>query len=251
MRVLRGLQRRAAWLVLLVAGFAWGAPPWTILVDTQNPPFMYANGGRAEGLYPDLLRAIFARLGEPVSVQAKPWRRALAEAEAGQGAIGGLYQTEARLTKFDFSGPVFVERIKVYSKTSKPLMFREIADLKGQTVGVIRGWSYGDAFDAARNSGLFIADEADSDQQNFAKLRNGRVDVVLAIDEAAAAALVAPSNDIYAAEVPLAENPVYLAFAKRNAQTKLLRRFDAALAAMKASGEYQRLVTTRLGSPHP
>lgn len=245
------LQRRLAWFIWLVAGVVWGAPPLTILVDTQNPPFMYASSGRAEGLYPDLLRAVFAKLGVPVSVQAKPWRRALAEAEAGQGAIGGLYQTETRLTKFDFSDPMFVERIKVYSKASKPLVFHEIADLKGLTVGVIRGWSYGDAFDAARQSGLFTADEADGDQQNFAKLRTGRVDVVLAIDEAAAAALAAPSNDIYAADVPLAENPVYLAFAKNKAQTALLRRFDATLAAMKASGEYQRLVTIKLGGAHP
>lgn len=58
---------------------AWAADPVAIVVDAENPPFMFAQGGKATGIYPALLTAAFARIDRPLRLEAKPWKRALEE----------------------------------------------------------------------------------------------------------------------------------------------------------------------------
>ena len=223
-------------------------PVIVVDVDAENPPFMYSRAGYAVGLYPAVIRAALGRCHDNVRVQAKPWRRAFVEIDKAQAGVGGLYKNAERLAKYDFSEPIYVENIAVFYRTVRPFDFRTVADLYGKRVGVLRGWSYGDDFDAARRNGAIATEEVSSDRSNFLKLTDGRLDAVLAIEEAGQAAMAASGlHGIEQANAYLASYPVYLAFNRKAAKSDLLVCFNKALAEMKQDGAFERIVRQELG----
>jgi len=214
--------------------------PVRVNVDESNPPFMFGREGRARGVYPALMTAAFQEMHVELRIEPKPWRRALQELDAAQAGVGGIYKNSERLAKYDFSDAMYVERINVYVPAARYFSYTRLADLEGKRVGVIRGWSYGDDFDRARSSGHLLAEDVESDEQNFRKLAFGRLDALLAIDEAGAVRLKQHA-DIRLAGT-MAENPTFLAFHKSAHQAALLERFNAALAKLKKSGRLDSIV---------
>lgn len=248
------LLLRALFLhLMLVLGSApaRAAEPLLVLVDAGNPPFMYNAGGvdTAAGVYPAMLYAAFARAGVPVVVKAAPWKRAMLELEHGAAGLGGIYKNDERAAKFDYSDPIFVERIAVFYNTQNPIDFHTIRDLFGKRVGVIRGWSYGDDMDLARKNDHVAVEEVNGDQQNFKKLASGRLDAVLAIVESGERMLEEGAGElgyIKMSNTLLASNPAYLAFAKKANQSDGLKLFNKAMAAMKKDGSLDKLFQQEL-----
>lgn len=234
----------AALLLGCATTLAPAADP-VIYFDQANPPFMYSKDGKASGVYPAIVAAAFRKMNAPVRIESVPWSRALAEIEQGQGGVGGIYKTAERERKFDYSAQIHSERIVVFFHKAKPLNFAKVDDLKGLKVGVIRSWSYGEAFDSARRGGLFTAEEVASDDQNFSKLSAQRLDAVVAVAEAGAAMLAAHPA-VAAAPTPLSEAPTFVAFAKSANQAELLKRFNQAMQEMRTGGELDRIVKSAL-----
>lgn len=215
-----------------------------IAVDSGNPPFMYEQNGRAAGLYPRLLAAIFQRMGVEVQIEAVPWKRALEMGAAGKTGVGGIYKNEERLKIYDYSDPIYSEKLLVYVRKGNSFAFNDISDLEGKTVGAILGWSYGDAFDQARQEGLFTVEDVPNDEANFQKLLLGRVDCVIAIALAGDQLLpqLEGGANIEALATPLAINDTYLVFAQTAQQHDLLQTFNATLAEMKKDGSFAAIV---------
>jgi len=94
-----------------------------------------------------------SELGEEVAVRAVPWKRAIAYLDGGKGGLGGIYKTKPRLEKYDYTDEIFSEEIMVYVPKGKAFAFSSVYDLAGKRLGVIRGWSYGEEFDEAREKG--------------------------------------------------------------------------------------------------
>lgn len=216
-------------------------------VDAENPPFMFAQGGKAAGVYPAVVTAVFARLNIPVSIEAKPWKRALAEIDEAKAGVGGIYKNDERAAKYDFSEPILTENTAVYFNKAHPIDFKTVADLAGKKVGVIRGWSYGDAFDAARKEGKIAVEEVPNDKSNLLKLAEARLDAVLAIEEAGKSIITAEKiSSIEQAKVFLASNKAHLAFNKSAKQTELLAKFSKAITEMKQDGSLDKVVLKEL-----
>lgn len=238
-------NRLLLWMMLLIAPFSLAAGAEVISFDTDNPPFMYKDGGKAMGLYPVLVAAVFKHMQTKVVLQARPWKRAFDELDRGQSGVGGLYKNGERALKYDFSAPLFVEKILVYYNTAYPLQITKIQDLAGLRVGVLRGWSYGEEFDRARAAKVFSVEETASDRQNLRKLDLGRLDAVLAVEESGLAQQRGLPG-LRVASSLLLQNSTYLAFAKSAQKQDLLRRFDQALSELKRSGDFSRIVASEL-----
>lgn len=218
-------------------------------VDSANPPFMSGTSTVARGLYPSLLAAVFSEMGEPVMIAALPWKRVLLGIDEGKVGAAGMYRTAARERIYDFSEPLFVERIGVYYNSRHPVVFKSIKDLHGLRIGVITGWSYGDEFDRARSEGKFSVESVPSDLQNLGKLERGRIDVALLIIDAAASLMNAEqSQHLLRGEKVLIENPTYLAFNRRDRRTGLLSKFNAAMAELRANGVYAKIASRELAA---
>lgn len=227
---------------------AGAAAELVIALDAQNPPFMYADrDGQPHGVYPLLLRTLFTRLDVPMRLACLPWPRALAGLDRAEHGVGGIYSTAERQARYDFSQPLHIETIKVYTRRGALRLFERIDDLGGLRVGVLRGWSYGDAFDAAARAGLFQVEPVAADVQNFGKLERGFLDVAVAIEQAGDALLGAGDYpSVRALPNPLTENPTYLAFNKTAQQRVLIARFDEQLEKLRRNGEHARIVSLGL-----
>ena len=226
---------------------AHAADPVVVCVDAENPPFMSSVAGKAAGLYPALIAEAFMASKHTVQLDAKPWKRCIAEMDAGHTGVGGIYKNEERLKKYDFSDPIFVEKMAVFSTKGHKLDFSGVASLLGKRVGVMRGWSYGDEFDKAAKEGRITAEEVNSDAQNFQKLSAGRLDAVLAIDEAGATLLKGGQYaDVEKSAKYLFENPTFLAFNKSANQGDTLSKFNKGIDDMRKNGKHSKIATTEL-----
>ncbi|MDR7270710.1 polar amino acid transport system substrate-binding protein [Pelomonas saccharophila] len=242
------LTRRTCLALAATPLAARAAPEVVIALDTQNPPFMYAGrDGLPHGVYPLLLRTLFNQIDVPARLVCLPWPRALAGLERAEHGVGGIYATAERQARHDFSQALHVETLKVYTRRGGLRLFDRIEDLRGLRVGVLRGWSYGDSFDAAARAGAFGVEPVSSDSQNFGKLERGFLDVAVAIEQSGDALLVTGDYpSVRALPNPLTENPTYLAFNKTAQQRALIARFDESLDKLRRSGEHARIVSLGL-----
>jgi polar amino acid transport system substrate-binding protein len=227
--------------------FAFSADSLIVNVDEANSPFMYNKGGKPAGIYPAVIDAAFKHMNVPLTLQTKPWKRAIQEIDEGTAGVGGIYKNPEREKKYDYSEQIFIEKLVIYSNKAKPIDYKDINDLKGKKVGVLRGWSYGDDFDNARKANALMAEEVASDDQNFQKLDQGRLDAVIAIAESGAP-LMAKNKSVIAATNPLSQSPTYLTFSKSANKAAILKQFDQAIKDMKKSGEFQKLVSAELAN---
>jgi len=220
-------------------------------VDAMDAPFMYADAnGAPAGLYPDLLRAAFGLMKVPLQMEAVRWSRALAEIDAGSAGVAGIYKTRERLLKYDYSEALLAERLLVFTRHDHVFRFAGPADLAGLRIGVIRGWSYGDEFDAMRAAGRLQAEDVVSDVQNFSKLEAGRLDAVVTIEQSGRKLLASGSYpSVQALPVPMTTKTAHLAFNRTLNKGPLLIRFDAAMEALRRSGEFDRIVEHALAQP--
>ncbi|MES2949963.1 MAG: transporter substrate-binding domain-containing protein [Pseudomonadota bacterium] len=234
-------------LALAACLHAHAADPQVVCVDAANPPFMSSVDGKAAGLYPALIASALQTAGVSAQLDARPWKRCIADIDAGTVGVGGIYKNDERSKKYDFSEQIFVEKMAVYFNKAHAIDFTGVDKLMGKRVGVVRGWSYGDEFDKAVKDGKITVDEVAADAQNFQKLAAGRVDAVLAIDEAGTAALKGGKfAGVEKSPRYLFENPTFLAFSKGAKQTDVLTKFNKAIADMKKNGQLNKIATTEL-----
>ncbi|KZC99375.1 MULTISPECIES: transporter substrate-binding domain-containing protein [unclassified Thalassospira] len=217
----------------------------TIYVDEANPPFMYRAEEHAAGIYPDIVRAISARAGLNVEIVPVPWRRALFHLDNGDGAVAGIYKNLERQKKYAYSEPIHREGLMIYRLKGEFDRETKIEDLSGMNVGVIRGWSYGDAFDSARTSGLFETSEAAGDDQNFAMLVNNRVDAVIAVREAGDIWIrkLKLQSQVVRAKTALHENQTFIAFNRRSTDISALALINKAIAELVEDGTIETIIS--------
>jgi len=235
-------------VLVLQASSAW-TQPLRILFDQANPPFMYAADNKAVGIYPAIIAEAFARMGQPVTLEALPWKRALISMDDGHAGVAGIYKTEERLHKYDYSDSLFEETLLVVTRAGSGLKYEGIESLRGKMLGISRGWTYGDEFEAARKAGVFQVEEADGDGQNLEKLRAQRIDVILCVREAAFSAMAGTgSRDKFTIqEKPFSVTPAFLAFSRQEHMEQTLAEFNAALRSMREDGTWDNIVTSILG----
>lgn len=248
-------MRRIYIITLLYMSLALPVPAETIdiAINVGNPPFMYQNEetGEADGLYSDLLKEVFNLMNRDVQIVAVPWKRALYLGENEIMGIGGIYKNEKRLLIYDYSDPLFVEKIFVYYRSGDEHRYNSMQSLFGKTVGVISGWSYGDEFDFLRDQGLFMVEENISNNLNFKKLAMGRIDCLLAVEESGRSSMrnMQLNSQISSMEEPLIVNETYLAFNKDSDEKPLLGEFNEALNQLKNLDRYKIIVESAFQSP--
>lgn len=229
---------------------AWVQADEIVSVDEENPPFMYRDHGRPVGVYPDLLNEASRRMNHKLQIVALPWKRALMKGEHGESGVGGLYKSADRLSKYDFSDKIIDEELQIFVRRDQIGAFSDLSSLEGKIIGVIRGWSYGAAFDEAVKGKKLTVEEVTGDSQNFAKLLAGRVDAVIAVRESAEAtgALHQVGKEVVALPEILVSSPTFLAFAKSAHKQAVIQDFNVAMAAMRSDGSFERITRAAIES---
>lgn len=237
-------------MVWPVVGRGNDVPTLTIGFDEGSPPTMYRSSAQplAHGIYPALVAAAFAAMGRSCEVRGLPFKRLLSDTDADSLLAGAVVRTPDREQRWLFSQPYFMERLSVYTAGSP---FRGLADLMGKRVGVIRGWSYGEAFDTARRQGAFQCEEVPTDASNFGKLLRERLDFAVVTELAGRMLLQLPGFEgrIVAGAAPLGVTPIHLAVQlKHSGAGALLGAFNSAVDQLYRDSQVEPIVAREIAA---
>lgn len=240
------MLRALAGAGLLSLAAAHAAAATLRCVSLDYPPLIQQKAGEpVRGAAVDVVRAVMQRLDYTVEVEILPWGRALQAMRNGErDCIFTIFASEERERFLDFSREVLVPQvIYFYARKGSAIDFggdlRSVSHLR---IGTVLYVNYGNVFEAARP--YLAISEVPSLEQNFRKLSMDRVDLIASNFYTASYTLekiLPPDIARQAVRLPLPVEtvPSYVAFAKPR-HAALRDRFDRALRAYIASGEYQK-----------
>ena len=230
------------------APHAAAAEALPLAFDAASPPTMYLDeAGRCAGVYPAIVGAALSLMGDNARLEGWPFNRVVQVLQQGRMGAGAVIATPARQQMADFSAPYFQERLRLVVRPSWSGRGISLEALQDQVLGVIRGWSYGQAFDEARQQGRLRCIEFNSDLAGLMALKRYRIDAMVCTEPAALVWLRWPAlSSLWMAEGELLSFGMHVAFRKGLAQQDWLRRFDEAVAQLRGSGRLDQVVAAAL-----
>ena len=239
----------------LLLGTGCRASEITVFSGDASPPKMYSQDGHNRGILIDLLAyANQHLLNDHLDLQLYPWARAYQQSAFGEGGIVGLSWTQRRSAFFDYSAPLFHDEIVVVVRRGNEFPFHGLEDLRGKRVGMIRGASFGEAFDRARATGIFTVEEDNGAHNRLSKLVKGRIACALFnVGRAGFEETLRlypefmPFKDVLVVlPVPLRSDPNFLAFPKTMHMQPWLSTFDRIIQQGYARGDIPKIIAKNL-----
>ncbi|WP_019615416.1 substrate-binding periplasmic protein [Psychromonas ossibalaenae] len=207
------------------------------------PPLSYAEGNQPKGLYFDIVTTVFDDMKEEFDVTILPFKRALLHAYQGKGIVIGIYKTEERALRLDYSDSLHDSEVVLFINKTRPFSFLSVHDLKGKTIATKLGWSYGPAFDEARRHGEFQTIQG-TQQRNFRLVIEGRADAF--IDDRLPGLKTIKEmgimDKITFLPHPINVGKLHIAV-KKGTNSQLIQHFNYHLQQLKADGRYQAILS--------
>lgn len=215
----------------------------------NEPPFTAVKpDGTVSGAGPDVARAVFKKLGvDDVAASISEYGAMIPGLQAGRHDVvtAGLFMKPERCEAVAYSEPILCDAEALLVKKGNPKGFKtykDIADDKTATVGAPGGGTEERlALEAGvpRERVIVVPDG----QSGLKMLQDGRIDAyslpVLSINDLAKKA-DDPNIEVFA---PVVNAPIYCdGAAFRKDQTALRDEFDKALAELKASGDFAKII---------
>lgn len=180
------LPRRSFTCFLLAALLCW-APAPHVVAGPQTIPLIIGDTldeqGKPKPLSPfkrKLLDAVERELGVVFELRMYPWARAERYAVEGAGLIFGLPKNADRLHALRYSDVAAYNKLWIVTRSDATFRFSTIEDLRGKSIGVVRGYNYGAEVEQARANKLFRTDEDIASRgTRLTRLMLRRVDAVL------------------------------------------------------------------------
>lgn len=232
--------------VFIIFSIAPRAMAQVIFVTSEYDPYVIKQDSTANGVFPDIVKAVFHELNIEVKFKFQPWKRCeMTVKEGGAFATFPYLINKQRSEVFDFSVPIIYFYPKFFYKKSKfPNGFKwsSLKDFQPYYLGCVRGYWYEDSFQKAGLTIKYVT----SDIQNIKKLRNDRIDFTL-IDELVGWSLV---KGVYPDQVsafavakkPESSDAFHLMVSRNYPDTKVLtKKFNKGLRAIKDNGTYHKI----------
>lgn len=236
-----------AGLVAACALFYCGASQareW-LAVGTYFPQvYEQAADGSFTGLAPALLREMAGELGEQLRFELHPWARAQRMVELGQADILiGPYRTAEREQRFAFAAePFYRDHLVFFAQRDRVALWQgDYAALRGRRLAVVRGWTYGNRFETARE--YLQPTTVESVRNGLRMLAAGRIDLLASN----ARNTRPPLHELGLQQQIVELTPLidvqrgYFAFPRDAAHQALRRDIDRTFASFVDSGRLARL----------
>ncbi|MFZ6871667.1 substrate-binding periplasmic protein [Undibacterium sp. Di27W] len=208
----------------------------------------------------ELLRYLELHSKLRFEVRRYPWKRAVENAANGEGLIFGISKTRERLRLFKFSLPIFADQAVLVTLCTARFSYNSVDDLKGKTIGIVRGTSYGEEFDRLSNVLFKVEDDTGNNLGRFRKLFMRRMDAFLLYSSATnTSRLENYLNQQYAREFtdktsnnklfcilpkPVSSIDIHIAISK-DSDASLLQQIDQAILRGRQDGELARIYSPR------
>lgn len=220
---------------------------YLLLVTGEDyPPFVDARypGG---GLAVMLIQRVVDRMGDIVTLETVPWRRGFEETLRGR--YDGTFpyvRTAERDRDFLFSDPLFSVRPVVFMPAERRFAYGGPADLQGRRACSALGYAPPEVLQRMIEARQVEKVTAPSAAACPGLLAAGRADFFIQ-DLRIGAALIAKVG-LTQAIIPVVDPPLsvseihFIVPRRRPEADRLIARFNAALAQLRASGDYDRLL---------
>jgi polar amino acid transport system substrate-binding protein len=232
---------------VMVKGLHAAESELKLLVASQVAPKMFLDeDGKPTGYVTQVAIAILRRAGYTPVVEAVPWARAYKKALDGEGVLAGFSKTIEREKVFNFTDVVLEDRVQVITLKKASFKIAQFSDLKGKRVGIQRGSSYGEQFEAALP--MFHEDRDSSGDSRLNKLIAERIDAAILSGGNTAVKYYSKIAGVDMSLLTVQTPPLvvdlnYIGIAKtRPDQAEVTSRLNAAIAALRADGSIAKIV---------
>ena len=241
MQILKSLA--AALTLLIAVGGPAQARDISMLTVEWAPH--YGSALPENGLTTALVKAAFRAGGHSSQVDFIPWARALKEVEDGKAdVVMGAYFNEERAQKYYYSDRIYSLDLGLIARPGLDVLkYESLRELSAYKIGISRGFSNSEEFDAAD---YLDKDVATFPNLNIRKLFRGRIDMaVMNFDlfryEAKQEGFCI--SDVTFMDPPLSTEGLYV-MASRNIRDgeKIIEDFNRGLLAIRQNGEFDRIV---------
>jgi polar amino acid transport system substrate-binding protein len=226
--------------------------------DTAFPPFETMNGTTAEGFDVDLVAAIAKEMGMTSEIVSQKFDTLIPQLKAGgkfDAIVSGMTITDERKKEVDFSDPyidsnqsVAVLKGKGYTVIKTGDTAAIVKALNGKIIGVQSGTT-GEGWAKENLKGAKKVISYGDTLAAFSALQAGKVDAVVNDLPVSAAVVKDPArNAEIIAEIPTGEQ---YGIAVSKTTPELTAAINAALAKVKASGDYAKIYQKWFGTPPP
>lgn len=219
---------------------AYGQTDKIRVVYTEWFPYTFEDRGEASGFEIEIFKAVMERLNIDTEFQVYPWKRCLHNLKTGDAdVLISLLKTPER-EKYTYypDTHISISRTVFFTTTGKNIQFNgSYEELKDFSIGVITGFSYGDAFNKAE----YLKKEPVSNAELLIKkLLIGRNDLA-AENQAvvsAAALKMGVKDKIQFLDPPIHTQRLFVGFSKPKRLKKMSEDFSQALGQFKNSQSY-------------
>lgn len=219
----------------------------TTLTAAQDPwpPFVTETSKLGSGISVDLLKAAMKTQGYEINFRTLPWSRALDEVSKGRiDLLPATWFTKERTSFLIYSEPYLSNELKFIKRANDSFEYSGLSSLDGKTVGIVRGYGYGDAFLNATN---FKKPEAGDLVSNLKKLLAKRIDLTLE-DRLVALSIMKKAglnqSDFAFTKEALSKNPLHVTSGKANANGQnYIDAYNKGLAEIKANGTFDAILS--------
>lgn len=238
------LPRRRLLVALSALGLSARAEnPLKVFGDDHYRPLMYSDSGRPAGVLVQLLRQLEPLTGDRYACEMLAWNQAMLRAERGEGGLIGVSFNQQRARWLDYSEPVYYDDIQVVVRRGQAFPFAKLEDLRGKTLGIGNGVSYGDELDQVIASGAIKVERDWGIDKRLRMLLSGRLDAAFVGNgrEGYEAALrldpsvLARREELEVLPHPAVRDPLHLGFPKRMKAREALDRVNHALGKLAKS----------------
>jgi len=165
--------------VTLINLQAKAAEGLSVVVSDNNPPFSWSEQKIVRGIDVDIVREASKRAGYLVDIGVAPWKRMISMVKSGfaDGGTSALYRKSREKFAVYTKVPLRQIQFGAFVRKSSNFSYQSPSSFAGMDVGKIRGYAIGEAFDQAKEAGVFKITEVDSAAQGLKMLVNKRIDV--------------------------------------------------------------------------
>ncbi len=212
------------------------------LVSSARPPFTNVAGQPRFAL--DLIETALNRVGIRAETTIVP------PADYTTSLLTGAYDGSASAWKDDerekvllFSDPYIENRMVLVGRRGTNVSARNLSDLKGKTVAIVGGFSYGDEID--QSGPVFV--RSASEEDSLTRLLQGSVDYTLmdelVVDVIAGTYAKEAAAKLQLGSKPILTRPMHLAIRRtRPDAARIIAEFNARIREMIADKTYHKLL---------
>lgn len=221
----------------LVASIACAAAPLTFSVLEAAPYGAHDASGRPQGIYPDLLRALAAEIGQPATIKVVPFARAAQMVISGEADATLMFKTSVLEQSAVALTPVFSTELVVQWRPGLHGVTHE--HMSSMLIGRIRGGCK----ELEQSPGIRFY-ELNSQEQGIKMLLGSRIDGFCTAGRSLRAARQRfdPQHLIDERELlVVARNEVWL-FARKGLAAATSQQMVAGMKKLIANGSVERIV---------